>query len=199
MDGLDEVVGQVIAGKYDSKAAAAKKAKAEAEQREQMKVMQPLITAYGAKDWPKVATEAEKLMKAQPKLVPQLAGVRFEALTKTDEPAAYAYARELANGVFKNQAPMLNQLAWTIVDDKSALKTPDYPTAVMLAERAAMLTNQKDANILDTLAYALWKKGDKARALEIQTKAVKISSADATAPAATKKELKDRLEMMKKG
>lgn len=204
MDGLDEVVGQVVAGKFDIKAAAAKKAKedairakAEAEQREQMKFMQPLIAAYGAQDWAKVASESEKLMAARPALVNQLAPVRFEALTKTDENAAYAYAREL--GPKLTEPVVLNQIAWTIVDDKSKLKQPDYATAVSLAERAVKLSKENDANILDTLAYALWKKGDKPQALKYQAKAFAISSKDPQANPASKAEIKARYEMMKKG
>lgn len=204
MDGLDEVVGQVVSGKFDVKAAAKKKAqedalraKQEAEQREQMKYMQPLIAAYGAQDWAKVASESGRLMKERPILVNQLAPVHFDALTKTDEAAAYAYAREA--GPTLKEPVVLNQIAWVIVDDKSKLKQPDYAVAVSLAERAVKMTNEKDANILDTLAYALWKKGDKARALQYQTKAFNLSSKDPNADPASKKEIKARYEMMKKG
>ncbi len=200
MDGLDEVLGKVVAGKYDAKAEAARQAKLKADQQAQMKKMQPLIAAYGAEDWPKVATEAERLMKADPKLTMQLAGVRYEALLKSDETAAYAYAKLLGETTFKNEPSMLNQIAWQIVDDKSNLKNPDLDVAVSLAERAVSLTKEQDPNILDTLALALWKKGEKERAVKLQEKAVALATKPGSGvPAGTIKELRERLAMMKKG
>ena len=94
---------------------------------------------------------------------------------------------------------MLNQIAWTIIEAKDPVKKPDFDVAVALAQRAAELTKFEDPMILDTLAFGLYKKGDKAKAIELQTKAVALLESKKDIDEATKKEIKDRLEMFKKG
>jgi thiol-disulfide isomerase/thioredoxin len=199
MDGLDEVVGKVVAGTFDVKAELARKAKVEAEQRERIKLMKPLVDAYEAKDWKTIVTESDRIMKANPSMRDSLSGIRFEALVHLDDPTVYAYARELGETVFKDEPGMLNQVAWNIVDDASTLTNPDYSVAVALAERAATLTKEQNPNVLDTLAYALWKQGDKARALKTQEKAFALASKDPAIQPQVKKEIGDRLTMMRKG
>jgi hypothetical protein len=94
----------------------------------------------------------------------------------------------------------LNTLAWTIVDDASKLTKPDYPVAVRIAERGVSLLKQGDPfapYIMDTLAYALFKNGDVDKALDVQTRAVALAETIKGFQAATLKEMKDRLAMLK--
>lgn len=197
---LDEVVGKVIKGTYDVNAEAKKKAEEDRKILENQKVLEPLSKAYASKDWAKVASEAKAIMESHPDMASRVGVARFNALLKVDESAAYAFASEAATTVYKNEPGALNTMAWTIVDDKSNLKAPNYTVAVKLAEMAVKLTQERNASILDTLGYALWKKGDKARAISVQELAVKLATkAGATEDAATVQELKDRLATMKKG
>ncbi|MGV3614251.1 MAG: redoxin family protein [Fimbriimonas sp.] len=199
MSGLDEVVGQVVAGTFNAKAEAARKAKVEAEERARLKLMEPIVTAYQKEDWPTVASESERLMKAKPEMAEALAMIRYEGLIRGDDPRAYDYAKEIGESLFRTQPGLLNQIAWMIVDPEANLKAPKYEVAVALGERAVALSKEEDANILDTLALALWKQGNKTRALAMQAKAVKIANADPQVSASSKKEILARYEMMKKG
>jgi thiol-disulfide isomerase/thioredoxin len=199
MDGMDEVLGKVIAGKFNAKVEADRKAKAEAKMRAMMAKISPIMEAYQSQDFEKAASLAAKAIASDPSIEEQVAGLRFESLARTDEPAAMEYAKRITSTIYKENAQVLNQIAWSMVDPQSPMKSPDFAVAVEIAERAVKLTKEEDPNILDTLALALWKKGDKERAIAVQTKAVTLIGKDASAPAATKKELKDRLEMMKKG
>ena len=92
----------------------------------------------------------------------------------------------------------LNQIAWTMVDDKSPLKTRDYATAVYIAERAVRASKNADPNILDTLGTALFKAGKVDRAIEVQQKAVDmLDAAGDKVTDANKTELRARLEEFK--
>ena len=198
MEGLDEVVAKVVSGRYDIEAEQRRRAKEDAITYAQAELMRPLNEAYGAKDWPRVVSITDGILARNPELRPTLSGLKFEALLQIDEQKAYAYARELGEGIYKDNARMLNQVAWTIVDDKTELKDPDFATAVALADRAVALTEEKDASILDTLAYALWKQGVKGRALRLQEKAVRLAQNPAYPPN-SRRELEERLKMMRSG
>lgn len=117
-----------------------------------------------------------------------------------DEQQAYAYARQLAQNEFKDDALILNQLAWRIVDDNTRLplKNPDYQTAIVIARRAVELTKEKDAMILDTLAYAYFKHGDVQNALKYQKMAVDLLEQDTSLDELAKREICDRYEKFKK-
>lgn len=92
---------------------------------------------------------------------------------KTDE--WYTQAAALVDGPAKNNAEALNYIAWSIVDPKSTLKDKKLDLAMKAANRANEITAGKDPAILDTLARACFVKGDKAKAIELQTKAVDLS------------------------
>jgi tetratricopeptide (TPR) repeat protein len=63
-------------------------------------------------------------------------------------------------------------IAWTIVDPAASIENRNADLALRAAKRASELEGDKDPMILDTLARAHFLKGDKAKAIEIQTKAL---------------------------
>ncbi len=205
---LDEVVGKVIAGKFDTQAAKAeadKKAAMEAKAAGKQKKMQETygkivgLTKEGKNQ--EALTELDAMLKEYPELDanPQILVYRCGLLTKTDEAAGYAYAKELAEKEPCSKSPQaLNQLAWSIVDDKAGLKSPDYDVAVSIAEKGVEVSKGEDAMILDTLAYAYFKKGDTDKALETEAKAIKMLDGKTEYPKEAVQEIKDRYEMMKK-
>ncbi|MCC6406253.1 MAG: hypothetical protein IT453_03735, partial [Planctomycetes bacterium] len=73
-------------------------------------------------------------------------------------------------------AAELNKLAWSIVDPEAKLAERDLDLALRAAQNAVELTEWKDGSILDTLARVHATKGDLAKAIELQTKAVEVSS-----------------------
>ena len=68
----------------------------------------------------------------------------------------------------------LNAFAWNILDETPA-ELQDLDFAMEVAMRAAELTNNADAAILDTLARAYWELGDWNTAMDWQEKAVDIA------------------------
>ncbi|MCX7925887.1 MAG: redoxin family protein [Fimbriimonadales bacterium] len=199
MDNLDGVLEQVIAGKFDWKAEAERQKR----QREQMEALQKdygmyvLLMQEGK--YEDALKQLDTMISKYPDF-PALKVIRFNTLLRADEKQAYAYALQLAQNEFKDDAQMLNQIAWTIVDDatRPPLKSPDYQAAITIARRAVELTKEKDPMILDTLAYAYFKHGDVQNALKYQKMAVDLAAADDSINEDVKKELQDRYEKFKK-
>jgi thiol-disulfide isomerase/thioredoxin len=84
------------------------------------------------------------------------------------------------NGPGKDNPEALNVVAWTTVDPASGLdkKDMDLDLAMKAAERANELTKGKSGEILDTLARVYFIKGDIAKAIELQTKAVELAPSE---------------------
>ena len=205
MDGLDEAVGSVLAGTFDAAAAKAKfaaemaqQAKAEKEQAEMMTLMKPFSTAIQAKNYDGALKVLDDVEAKRPDLKARLEPTRFQVLLTKNSPKLLELAQRFASDDYKDNAPMLNQFAWSIIDPASKVTNSNYAAALLLAERAARVTDMKDPMILDTYALALYRTGDKKGALEIQTKVVDLYADDKAADPATLKEFRERLGMYKK-
>jgi tetratricopeptide (TPR) repeat protein len=201
MVGMDTAIDQILAGSYDLAAATKKDAERRSAIKARRLVMPPIQAAVQAKDFAKAVQLIDEAVANNPALVSSLGVAKFNFLLQTDEAKAFAWADELAQGPLKDNPNALNTLAWTIVDDESKLKKPDYAVAVRIAERGVALLKENDPFapfILDTLGYALFKDGKLDRAIEVQTRAVKAAEALPNLEPATRKEISDRLEMFKK-
>ncbi|MGQ9657588.1 MAG: TlpA family protein disulfide reductase [Fimbriimonadales bacterium] len=200
MANLDEVLDKVVAGTFDWKAEAERQKRL----REQMEAMQSDYAEYAQlMQQRKYADALAKLDAMIPKYTEyalELKLNRFDTLLRVDEKQAYIYAIQLAQNEFKDNAMVLNMIAWSIVDDKGTptLQSPYYQAAIAIARRAAELTQEQDASILDTLAYAYFKSGDVENALKYQKKAVDLAEKDPDMPAKMKKELRERYEKFQK-
>ncbi len=189
MAGLDTVMDQVLAGKFDmaaAKAEAAQKAALEA-------VTQPIEDAMSAGKYAEALAAIDKAQAAHPELTESLVGVRFQTLVMTGSPEVKATAQTLMDGEYGKDANALNGFAWSIIDPAAKIPNPDYQTALQLAERAAQVSGMKDSAVLDTYALALFKTGDKKKALEVQTQAVELAKAEPGRGAEGMKEMEARL------
>jgi tetratricopeptide (TPR) repeat protein/mono/diheme cytochrome c family protein len=72
----------------------------------------------------------------------------------------------------------LTDLAWILAGSEQALRDP--PEALRLAERAARLTDSRNATVLDTLALAYFSAGQLERAVDVQRAAVDLASVSET-------------------
>jgi pentatricopeptide repeat protein len=109
---------------------------------------------------------------------------------KGDGAKACPLAKKLAE-MKKDNAEVLNALAWTILDTAN-VKNRDLNLALDIAKQAAELSKYADAAILDTLARAYFEKNDLDKAIEFQTKAVEKGQGDDV-----KSQMKDTLEKYK--
>ena len=194
MGGLDEAVGQIVSGTYDVKAEVAKKAKAASDAEKMKTAVKPFMDAVQAQKYDVAAHEAGKLMDLFPEHAAELAVAKFQLLMQSNEKAGYAFAREISAGKFKDNAEVLNEIAWSIVDETSPIKVRDYATAIVVAQRAAKANKMTDPMTLDTYAYALFKSGDAKGALDIQKQAMSFAlKMGDKLPAKTLADIKDHL------
>jgi thiol-disulfide isomerase/thioredoxin len=120
-------------------------------------------------------------------------GLKYRTLLQAERhDDAYAFAREWSDRA-SDDPIALNQIAWFIVDPEARPEKQDLDLALKAAQRADELTEHKDPTIMDTLACVHWDRGEKEKALEIQTRAVELAQGTPV-----KAELEGRLEMFKK-
>ena len=198
---LDEVLAKVVDKSWDIEAAKAKAAKAAQEEAEMAELVKPLESALATGDPNIIIQEADKLIAKKPDMEPMVGPLKFQMLFDSQkESELYAYAEKASAGYAKDNAQFLNQMAWTIVENaENKLAKPNYDLSIKMATRAAELTKNEDAAILDTLAFGYFKKGDVKKAIELQTKAVALLD-KSDYPDEMKAEIKARLaEFKKKG
>jgi len=70
---------------------------------------------------------------------------------------------------------VLNALAWDILDPESKLPVKKYSLALGYADRAVSLSKRKNPNMLDTLAWAYWKTGNRSAAIANEKAALAIA------------------------
>jgi len=107
---------------------------------------------------------------------------RFTLLSRVDEAKGQAYALKIAQTFYKDQPEALNQLAWTIVMPKTSLKKPNYKIGLQIAQMAASATKNSNPDILDTLAMAQYRNGQKAASIATQTRAVQLAKKQGANP-----------------
>lgn len=104
---------------------------------------------------------------------------------------ASATAKSLAENEAKDKPEEISGLAMSLVDDYNKFKSPDYNVARSLAERAVVLTERKNAECLDTLAYVHYKKGAPEQAIAIEQEALALPKI----PKATRDEMNKHLKL----
>ena len=187
---IDSVLDGVVAGTYDRDSAAKKEL-----------VMQELgeavMVAIQSGDHEAAAAEIDDVIKQYPDMAQPLTMGKVSLLMQFDEAAGQKAMEKAAAGPFKDDAMALNQFAWGIVGyDEPQMKKPDYKIGLKVALAAVKASKNKDPLIMDTLAVAYYRTKKLDKAIEIQTKAVKLLETVPT-DAASVKELKDRLKKFK--
>lgn len=145
---MDEPLAKIVEGKFDIDAAKKEFADREAKEKAAMSGMAKLrafSTQYGT------------------------------LLKNKEYDKAYDLARKTLDTDLKDNPQVLNEIAWLIVDPAGKVEKKDLDLAMTAANKANDLTKGKDAAILDTLARVHFEKGDKAKALELQKKAVELA------------------------
>jgi tetratricopeptide (TPR) repeat protein len=194
---MDKPLAEIVAGTFNAKAYAEQQRRASMAEEELGKLGRSINELAGKGDFKGAVAKIDAFKTNDPAIAAQLAAVKVRLMTQYDEPGAARYVRDLANGMFKSDPMWLNDTAWGMIGDEPMWKNPDKALALQMAQRAVELTQGKEPALLDTLAMAYFKTGDKAKAIATQEKAVAILN-KAGVDAKTKKEYTDRLEMFKK-
>lgn len=136
----------------------------------------------------------EEFEAAAPKVAEGMADTKFQLLMAAKQfDKAYAAAGPIVDkAIAAKDAMKLNSIAWGIVDPEGNVEKKDLDLAMRAAVKADEFTEHKNAAIIDTLARVYWLKGEKAKAIELQTKAVSLAEDD------MKDQLEETLEEYKK-
>jgi thiol-disulfide isomerase/thioredoxin len=162
---LDTVLERVVKGDWDPKKGAEEIKKGEQE-------LDKYAQADDAKE--KLARLSE-FEKDYPAAAGMFAGEKYLLMVKTNDPKAPEYGRKLIDEAIRTKdAAALNEYAWGIVDPKADLEHRDLDLAMLAASKGVEFTHEKDGMVLDTLARVYFDKGDVAKAIELEEKAVKL-------------------------
>lgn len=139
---------------------------------------------------PKAALEAlASFEKEYPAAAGMFGDMKYQLMVAAGDPKASEVGRKLVDEAVKSKDSMkLNSIAWGIVDPEAAVEKKDLDLALLAATKAAELSAEKDGAILDTLARVYFCKGDTAKAIEWQKKAI------ASAPEGMKADLEKTLK-----
>ena len=96
---------------------------------------------------------------------------------RNDSAGAAKFAGTLSD-TYKTSPQFLNAIAWTMVSESAAGSTTFYAAAEKIAARASAAAQDKDPQILDTLARAQFLNGNKDAAIATEQKAVDLAKED---------------------
>ncbi len=173
---IDSVLETVVAGKHDLAKLVASAKQAKELEVKGNELRGNLNKAAQAKDWDAAVKACEDLVALDAEEFGGFAIAKFQILATEvkDMDRAYKWAKEASEGVLKDSGELLNGLAWTMVDPEAKFDRRDPDLALKIAQRATELTKEKNASVLDTLARAWFTKGDAAKAVEFQKKAIAL-------------------------
>jgi len=197
MGALEETLDKVLSGKFDVAAFTKQRAeeKAKQEKRDQLRTDIETLIAQGK---PKEALDKlDKYVAQDPSFEKDCVPTRLQLLLMTDEKAGCDYAKKLADGQFKDEPFDLIGIACFLVDKDNKVKSPNYDLALSIAGRALELSKGKDAYVLAQVSEIYEGKGDVAKAIEYQEKALKAAQVDKQVPPGAIDMLKSRLRELK--
>ena len=156
--------------------------------------MEPIMKAVQGKDFKGAVSQIDKIMASDPESKPALSEFKLAVMVEGKLPGLGDYLTSLGKESFTNDPMALNQIIWTVVENDLKLEPGAYKAAVALGKKM-MAMDPKNPMNMDTYALALWRAGDKAKALATQKTAVELASKDKEVPAETVTELKGRLKL----
>ena len=134
--------------------------------------------AMGKAELAQGEAERQQMMAEQKKLEP--VGAYLKLLSLKDYDKAFEAGRAILAGDLKDNPAALNAIAWSMVDPRMTLLKPDLEMAFKAGLHACEVTGFKEPGILDTLARVYYLRGDKAKAIETQKKAIGLAPAGET-------------------
>lgn len=189
---MDKPLESVVAGTWDIAKAQETQRKEMEKQATMMRVGKRFSDAMRAKNYDEAIAACDEMSANG--LADQGGMNKFLVLVKfkKDRAAATAMGNKLIDEIVKDDANSLNMLAWTLVDPAGKIENPDLDLALRAAQRSVEIDRNWAG--LDTLARVHFRRGDKAKAIELQKEAISMAPDEAS-----KKELQSALDEYTKG
>jgi hypothetical protein len=160
---FEEILGKVVAGRYDPVLQKQAQPKLDAARR-----------ARKVKNWRVAEKSYDEVIALDARVFAPVAIERFEmvAADMDDKEGAYAYARDaLIAGIFAKDAGALRMLAEKIVTDPRLDRAEDLDVALAAAQQAIAVAGPSDPESLATAALIHFHRGERGEAVELQTEA----------------------------
>jgi thiol-disulfide isomerase/thioredoxin len=176
---MDGVIDALVEKKFDMEGAVAGAKRDAANAKKADELLREIQSLWEADKKREAMEKLDEVVALDGEKFGDLAVQKFGALLVElkDSEAGYAYAKKLEEGIFKDNAAMLNSLAWVILTAQG-VKNRDAAAATRMALRANELSQGKNPGVLDTLARAYFESGEVKKAVETQTKAVELATTD---------------------
>lgn len=128
--------------------------------------------AVKAKNINEIFTVIDELAKLDPESYSKPLLMKYGVLLELGEfEKAYGLGDKIVD-THKNDFEELNQIAWSILDENSAIPERDFDFALKLAEQANKASKGTRVDILDTLAHGYLMTGNVDKAIEIGKQAL---------------------------
>jgi hypothetical protein len=176
---LDFPLARLVAGKWDPVKGPEEMAAGFRRANELLQMDRGMaLAAFPAfeKEYPELAA-TEAIQSRTARSLPA-AKLRMLLLSGKNEEATALGTKLAEKAVKYNDPTTLNEVAWLIVDPDMKIAKRDLDLAMNAATKAVECSKGENASILDTLARVHYWKGDLAKAIEIQTKAVELAQGD---------------------
>jgi thiol-disulfide isomerase/thioredoxin/Tfp pilus assembly protein PilF len=188
---LDKPLPSIIAGKWDMQAEKVGRANRQRRQKVITDLQTKASSYVQSQDWDNAIKTLEAGFKEIPDLEQDLGQAKFMfLLSKGNKEEALKYGNQMVD---KNKnSSALNNFAWFLVSDS---KDADmYPLGMKTALKAAAMRENKDQFTLDTLAWAYFVTGEIDKAIDLETRVVRIAPSYQEAVAALAKFKKAKQE-----
>ncbi|MCC6322327.1 MAG: TlpA family protein disulfide reductase [Phycisphaerales bacterium] len=176
-DGLDAVLQQVVAGKFDLVAAAAR-AKREAEARARAAPLRARLDDQLAETrFTEAVATIDRIIAIDPPVMSEYILWKFTLLASgvRDLDAAYKHAQASIDGPLKDDPRALALLAWIITEDRS-IERRDLAIAERATARAVEASGGKSSAALAAHARVRFAQQNIAEAVALQARAVEFES-----------------------
>ncbi len=194
---MDEALAKIVEGNWDVKAEADRQAKEAELAKQEEELIKPLQAAVQARDSKAVLAEIEKIVAARPDMEVRLAGLKFNNLLTSDEPAAFVYLKTLVEKGLIKANPGIAYQAGMVSARSPQVKNPDWPVLIQAMEQANEATGNNQPVLLNAQAEVLFKAGKADEAVKAQQKAIDAAQASGQ-PQQAIDALKQRLEAFSK-
>jgi thiol-disulfide isomerase/thioredoxin len=158
---------EILSGKWNLKLAA-----------DTFKIMKKITQAQRSGDTKTMLAALDEGITLQPAMEPQFGMVKFQVLASRadSQDKALKYGQHLVKSVVKDDAGLLNNVAWLILSPEAKKPEAQFvKLALQAAQRADELAHGKDPIVADILARAYFLSGNAGKALETQERAIKLS------------------------
>jgi thiol-disulfide isomerase/thioredoxin len=176
---MDKVLDQVIDGTWDVPAALAEQTKTWEREQDLKEAIDPVLAALRAGEYEAVVVAIDAAVAKMPDLENQLRPMKFDALLRTDESAAFAFMKESAKNEVFHKNPTEAYNFWIAMNRHAeTMKNPDWEALAEILMQAVEREN-KQYTMMTALAGVFAKLSKFDQAVAMQKKAIDVATAEA--------------------